>query len=108
MDFSAAEMIERIKSKVPLKNLESVGILSGTISAWKTNNRPPRSDDLYKIADYLNVSMEWLLTGEVKDRFNPNPELPQQEEELLSNFRLLSDDKKAMFSLMLASVAIEK
>lgn len=63
MDFSASDMIERIKSITPLKNLESVGISVGTISAWKTNNRPPRSDDLYTIAKYLNVSMEWLLTG---------------------------------------------
>lgn len=108
MEFSSDEIIERIKSKVPLKNLESIGITPQIVSKWKIRNTIPRADDLYKIADYLNVSMEWLLTGEVKDRFNPNPDLPQQEEELLSNFRLLSDDKKAMFSLMLASVAVEK
>lgn len=67
MEFSVSEMIERIKTLTPLKNLETIGILKGTISAWKTNNRPPRSDDLYKIAQYLNVSMEWLLTGKDTD-----------------------------------------
>ncbi len=101
-------MVERIKTKISLKQLETIGIFPGTISAWKTNNRAPRSDDLYLIADYLNVSMEWLLTGETKERFNPNPDLPPMENKLLSDFRLLSEEQKNMFSLMLSTVANQR
>lgn len=63
MNFLATEIIDRIKTKTSLKNLESIGISSAVISAWKTRNSIPRSDDLYKIATYIGVSMEWLLTG---------------------------------------------
>ena len=70
MDFDISLMVERIKEKTELKNLSSVGIASGTISAWKTNNRPPRSDDLFKIAQFCGCSMEYLLTGHTIDDDN--------------------------------------
>lgn len=68
--FSAAEMIERIKEKCALKELESLGFSSSTISTWKTKNTPPRSDDLLRISQFLGVSMEYLLTGLVKSICN--------------------------------------
>ena len=67
MDFTSVDMIERIKSKTTLKELEPLGFPSSTVSSWKTKNSFPKADDLYKIAKYLNVSMEWLLTGEETD-----------------------------------------
>ena len=63
MEISATNVIDRIKTKTSLKNLESLGFSSSTISTWKSKNILPRSDDLYRIATYIGVSMEWLLTG---------------------------------------------
>ena len=108
MDFSVNEMIERIKTKVPLKNIESLGFSQSTIATWKSRNTFPKADDLYKIADYLNVSMEWLLTGEIKDRFNPNPDLPPNEQELLNSYRLLDDATKAIINIQINALATSK
>lgn len=63
MDFNIPEMIERIKERCALKELEPLGFSSATISTWKKNNRPPRSDDLYTISQYVGCTMEYLLTG---------------------------------------------
>ncbi|MBQ0112105.1 MAG: helix-turn-helix transcriptional regulator [Bacteroidales bacterium] len=64
MEFSANDIIERIKSKVSLKELEKIGFTPQNVSNWKTRNTIPRADDLYKIAQYIGVTVEWLLTGE--------------------------------------------
>lgn len=68
-------------------NLKKIGILHQTVSAWSTNNRVPRADDLLKIAEYLGVSMEYLLTGEVK-------KLSQDEFNIIYKVRMLPPDMK--------------
>lgn len=40
-----------------------LGISSGTVSAWK-NGRTPTGAMLQKVANYFNVSSDYLLTGE--------------------------------------------
>lgn len=49
------------------------GIQASTISNWKVRNSIPKALELYKIAKYKNVSIEWLLTGE--ERELPPPEI---------------------------------
>ena len=71
MDFSAESIINRIKSLCDIKSLEKINITPQIVSNWKSRNSIPRADDLFRIAKYLNVSMEWLLTGE-----NPTTNLP--------------------------------
>lgn len=85
MDFSAEEIIDRIKEHCSLTELESIGIPQSTFSKWKARNTIPRSDDLYRIAKYIGVSMEYLLTGEDK-----NSELPEDLLELFNSFQRLS------------------
>jgi transcriptional regulator with XRE-family HTH domain len=41
-----------------------LGISGRTISAWKNRGTPPPSKYIPQIAEYLGVSVEWLLTGE--------------------------------------------
>lgn len=63
--LSGAEIVERISSKIKLSFLsEKLGIPNQTISNWKIRDKPPKADELFAIADYLHVSIEWLLTGE--------------------------------------------
>ncbi|MDR3303469.1 MAG: helix-turn-helix domain containing protein [Treponema sp.] len=38
-------------------------IAKGTFSSWKNRNIIPRADAAYRIADALDVSVEYLLTG---------------------------------------------
>jgi transcriptional regulator with XRE-family HTH domain len=108
MEFNISQMIERIKEHCALKELEPLGFSSATISTWKKNNRPPRSDDLFKIAQYIGVSMEWLLTGEkmyMDEIFLSEDEkekfiLSARERELIQNYKLLNDKEKHSIDLM--------
>lgn len=63
--YSSTNIAERIKElakirKVPVKKLlEDVGLGFNTMSNMKTSM--PKADNLAKIADYLNCSVDYLL-----------------------------------------------
>lgn len=100
-NYSVSEMIDRMKSIKPLKEIiEQTEIAQSTISSWNVKNIFPKSDDLYKIACCLNVTMEWLLTGE--DKIN---NLSGSEQALLENYRSLDDKTKNNVDLMVEALA---
>ena len=43
-------------------------ISRGTVSAWKTRGTTPQRDILQKIAEYFDVSVDYLLNGEEKEK----------------------------------------
>lgn len=46
-------------------NVETgIGVSHSQLSAWINNDRYPRADIALKLARFLKVSLEWLLTGE--------------------------------------------
>jgi transcriptional regulator with XRE-family HTH domain len=45
------------------KLAEILGVSPNTISAWKTRGNPPPSKYLPQIAEFIGVSMEWLVSG---------------------------------------------
>lgn len=47
------------------------GIGQSTISMWKKNGATPSGDTLAKIAEYFNVSIDFLLTGEEQNKNSP-------------------------------------
>lgn len=55
------------------KGLKDSNVASGTnigkstFSDWKSGRSIPKSDKLHKIAEFLEVSFEWLSTGEEKE-----------------------------------------
>ena len=55
---------------------KEIGIGRSTLSDWKTGKHIPNRDNLRKIADFFDVSLEYLMTGKIpsiKD-FQPSPE----------------------------------
>lgn len=42
---------------------KATGIAPATMSDWKNGRTEPKIDKLQKIADYFNVSIEYLMTG---------------------------------------------
>ncbi|MBQ0112106.1 MAG: helix-turn-helix domain-containing protein [Bacteroidales bacterium] len=98
MGMSANDVIERVKEKIPLKELENLGFTSSTISTWKTRNTIPRADDLYKIAQHINVSMEWLLTGEVKSQEEILHKLQEEASLYKSKYENLAKQIQALAS----------
>lgn len=53
------------KKKISIRQLEmKFGYSNGYLAKWKTNT--PNSDELVKIANYFNVSVDYLLGREEK------------------------------------------
>ncbi len=46
----------------------AIGTNSRNISSWRTRGSDPPAELICKIADFFGVSVEWLLTGEEKNR----------------------------------------
>lgn len=63
------EFVKRLDEILNENNLsrkdfgEMLGLSTSTMGTWKTRNILPPVETVAKIAEKLNVSMEWLLTG---------------------------------------------
>lgn len=85
--------MDRVESLLKEKRLtqkelaEDLGLRRPTLSDWKKNGSVPAGDICLKIADYLGVSMEWLLTGKESS-------LSTEERRLLKQWAILSPDQK--------------
>lgn len=75
-------VIQIAKDKgISIKSLErEAGLGNGTIKNWKKSS--PQCNKLLLISEYLNVSFEWLVTGNL-----PNIEISNQEKELLNYYK---------------------
>lgn len=47
---------------------KATGIATSTLTAWKNGIYTPKPDKLQKIADYFNVSLEYLMTGKAEEK----------------------------------------
>ena len=69
LQLSGIDLINRIDTVLKEKSLtrkelcENLGILQGTMATWKTKNIFPPVQTLSKIADELEVSLDWLIAG---------------------------------------------
>ena len=64
------EIFEKLCEKsgvTPYRVCKETGITTATISNWKAGRYTPKQDKLQKIADYFNVSVDYLMTGEEKE-----------------------------------------
>ncbi len=82
-------IVERIKQECQIKNItissleHQNGLSTGAISKW--NSSSPSAENLYKVSKFLDISMEYLITGEDKAH-----SLSKDEQEWLLLFRNLS------------------
>ena len=60
----------KIKNKKQSELAEYVGISKAAISDWKGKGTNPTTEYLVKICEFLNVSLDYLLTGEEKTNKN--------------------------------------
>ena len=66
---------------------KQLGLSSGSVTSWK-NGKVPHHSTLLKIADYFNVSVDYLLTGQKE---TPTAEGDERKTELMKLFSLLDD-----------------
>ena len=112
------EVYQRLLDKQGLKNADvarATGISNMTLSDWKRGKSVPKSDKMRKIAEYLNVSVDYLMTGNeaqfiveaakndalltelpssIKEYASKLAEMPkEQQEHIMSLIEMLSDKK---------------
>lgn len=103
----------RLKKELDKKGInaahlgEAVSISNSTISRILNGTQYPNSDTLYKISKYLDVSMEYILTGEDTSQKNcVDAKMDYKENYLLSSFKKLSpqdqDELIAILNIKLA------
>lgn len=100
-----SEITSRIDSLLSENNLKradlvrGTGISEGTIRGW-IKGSTPSAEAAYKVAKYLNVSIEWLVTGITEKENENNILLSEEERALIEIFRHLDDrDKNAVLTL---------
>lgn len=99
----------------PYKVSKETGVSQSTLSDWKRGISTPKQDKLQKIADYFNVSLEYLTTGEEtegRERYYLNDETAQMAQKLFQNkeLRVLFDaaqdaspeDLKTTYDMLMA------
>ena len=95
-------IIERILETATKRNINLATIAkkinkkNNQVTYWRDKNCNPPAEYIQPIAELLGVSISWLLTG-VEEESAP---LPEDEIELLNNYRKLSlRDKKEVHAI---------
>lgn len=75
---------------------KETGIAQSVFSSWKNGISTPKQDKMQKIADYFNVSLEYLMTGEEKEggeKYYLNDETAKMAQDIFENkeLRMLFD-----------------
>ena len=98
------EIFEQLCEKfnvTPYRVCKETGLTTATISNWKAGRYVPKQEKLQKIADYFNVSLEYLTTGKEREggeKYYLNDETAQVAQEIFENkeLRALFDVQKDM------------
>ena len=79
---------------------KETGVTTATLTSWKQGKYTPKPEKLQKIADYFNVSLEYLMTGEEKEgnKYYLNDETAEMAQEIFENkeLRALFDVQRGM------------
>lgn len=73
----------------------ATGIATATLSNWKNGNYTPKIDKLQKIADYFDVTVEYLMTGKESDSENKVSTLPYDPEQVAEAMKIYSQYQNA-------------
>ena len=104
--YEIFEKLCEAKGLTPHKVSKATGIPTATLSNWKAGRYAPKQDKLQKIADFLGVSLEYLMTGEDKadeKRYYLNDETALIAQNIFENkeLRALFDVQRDMDTFML-------
>ncbi|MEY8322553.1 helix-turn-helix domain-containing protein [Lachnospiraceae bacterium 54-11] len=95
-----AELLEK-KGLKAADVTRATGIKSPVFSEWKKGKSKPNTEKMIKIANFLGVSIEYLMTGEEKDsesKYYLNDETTKLAQEMFEDedMRSLFDMKRNM------------
>ena len=79
---------------------EYTGISTSAISAWNKNNLNPAADKLSIIADFLGVSLSYLITGQEENKM-----LSNDIDQLIKNYSAVDEISKKLIQERAAALA---
>lgn len=71
----------------------ALGFGNGTIGKW--DKAAPSADKLKMVADYFGVSVDYLLTGETKEKPDLSVELSPSQRILIDRVKEMSEEQAA-------------
>lgn len=89
-----AQMLTNIMNEKKIsayKMSKETGISDSLIGYWKKGERVPNAENLILISNYLEVTIDYLLTGKCNE---PNNILSEDKKRFLSMYELLTDMEK--------------
>lgn len=80
---------------------DSIGMNYATMKNQRSGNRYPKRDDVQRIADYLNTSVNYLMTGEksVSSEICNEAMYVQQHPEARALIRAIMDDPALLYPI---------
>ena len=72
--YEIFEELLKLHGITAYKVAKETGISTSTMTEWKKGKYVPKADKLQKIADYFDVSLEYLMTGKTNKQKTPAPE----------------------------------
>jgi transcriptional regulator with XRE-family HTH domain len=103
------DIYKKLLDEKKLKNADvsrATGISNMTLSDWKRGVSQPKMDKMQKIADYLEVSVDYLMTGEEKENKIPIFEYSSDIMELIKLYSQLNKEQKDAILNMMRSFAL--
>lgn len=103
------DIYKKLLDEKKLKNADvsrATGISNMTLSDWKRGVSQPKMDKMQKIADYLGVSVDYLMTGEDKENKMPIFEYSSDIMELIKLYSQLNKEQKSAILNMMRSFAL--
>ena len=91
--YKIFEHLLQIHGVTAYKVSKATGVTQTSLSNWKSGRNTPSIHTLQKIADYFNVSLEYLTTGKEKEggeTYYLNDETAKIAQEIFTNKELLS------------------
>lgn len=80
-------LVQKCHSQAELARF--VGVKNNTVSDWINKGTSPKVEHIYRIADFFNVSYDFLMIGKENC-----PPLPDDEQELLAYYKKLPEIEK--------------
>ena len=112
------EIFEQLLQKfnvTPYKISKETGVTQTTLSNWKNGKSTPSTANMQKIADYFNVSIDYLMTREENEggeKYYLNEETAEMAQKIFENKELRAlfdaqsdmqpEDLKALHDMALA------